>query len=416
MTIAPEEVRFHPHSFGDPAGRLFWWRGDLYRGVRAPAAPFVADVVERVLPRLVDKGLVPATTLTDLALDGFELVLRHERVPFTAYPNEWCPEMLRDAALLYLDLVVELAPDGLGIKDMNPWNLVFDGPHPLFVDVLSISPADECAQSFSEARFRRYYLDPLRLMAEGHSTLARALLPEYGGVEPGALALLGAREPFARWRPRFRRSRSDHTELATELRRKVEAVDLPVARTDITAVPAAIAQVLDELRPTSVLELRTSTAAASVSAARRGARAIAFFDADDRANSTYAAARAEDLWLLPLVLDFTKATPAIGFFDHFSIAAVDRLRCELVVAGDAVRYAVVDRLLSFEHIVEALAAFSRVAALVELPRRDSLPAYALSRAPWYGERAFVDALRARFADVIVLPPEPAGRHLFLCRT
>lgn len=419
--IAPEEVRFHPHSFGDPAGRLFWWRGGLYRGVRAPAAPFVIDVLDRVLPGLVEKRLVPATTLTDLTLDGFEIVLRHEEVAFTAYPTEWCPAMLREASILYLDLVVELAANGLGIKDMNPWNLVFDGTNPLFVDLMSIAPVDECLRSFSEERFRRYYLDPLRLMEQGHSTLARALLPEYGGVTPATLALLrrqSRRPQFARLGAPFRRSRHDHVALARSLRREVEAVELPFAHAVDGGgqdTDTAIAAVLDELRPVSVLELRTSTATAARFAARHGARGIAFFDADEHANAAFASARSEEVWLLPLVLDFTKPTPALGFFDHFSIAAVDRLRCDLVVAGDAVRYGVVERLLPFEHVAEALAAFSSRYALATLPEPSSLPSHVLERAPWYGAPAFLEALRSRFAEVKPLSSVPTGTGLFLCR-
>jgi hypothetical protein len=416
--IAPEEVRFHPHSFGDPAGRLFWWRGGLYRGVRAPATAFVRDVLERTVPRLVEKRLVPATTPTDLTLDGFELVLRHEQVPFTAYPNEWCPEMLREASLLYLDLVVELDADGLGIKDMNPWNIVFDGPRPLFVDVMSIAPLEACLSSFSDERFRRNYLNPLRLMGHGHSNLARALLPEYGGVDAAALASLrwwSRRPRVARTRARFRRTPHDHVALAHWLRREVELVELPVADGTNQNADTAIVGVLDELRPASVLELRTTTGAAALLTARRGARGIAFFDTDAHANRAFATARSEDVWLLPLVLDFTKPTPAIGFFDHFSIAAVDRLRCDLVIAGDAARYAVVDRLFPFGHVAEALAAFSGGCALATLPDPSSLPSYVLERAPWYGAPAFLEALRARFAEVKPLSSAPSGSDLFLCR-
>jgi hypothetical protein len=419
--IAPEEVRFHPHSFGDPAGRLFWWRGGLYRGVRAPAAPFVLDLLDRVLPGLVEKRLVPPTTLTDLTLDGFEIVLRHEEVQLAAYPNEWCPAMLQEAALLYLDLVVELAADGLGVKDMNPWNIVFDGTRPLFVDVMSIAPVDECLRSFSEERFRRYYLDPLRLMGQGHSGLARALLPEYGGVEPAVLTLLRPRRrraQLARLGAPFRRSRPDHVALGRSLRREVEAVELPVAHAvdhSDRDVDTAIAAVLDELRPASVLELRTATATAALLAARHGARGIAFFDADAHADAAFAAARSDQVRLLPLVLDFTKPTPAVGFSDHFSIAAVDRLRCELVVAGEAVRYAIVDRLFPFEHVAEALAAFSSRYALATMPEPSSLPAYVLERAPWYGTQAFLEALRSRFAEVKPVSSVPTGTGLFLCQ-
>jgi hypothetical protein len=421
MTVIPlDEVRFHPHSFGDPAGRLFWWRGELYRGVRASAAPFVVELAELVLPRLVEKRFVPPATLTDFTLEGFEVVMRHEQVPFIAYPNEWCPAMLREASFLYLDLVVELAGDGLGIKDMNPWNIVFDGVHPLFVDVMSIVPVEDSIRSFSEERFRRYYLGPLHLMEQGDSGLARALLPEYGGVSPETLARLsgGTQMPFGRLGRRFRRPRSDHIALARSLRQEVEAVRVPAAPAwpgPGGAGEAAVEGVFAEVAPCSVLELRTSTAAAAFSAARGGARGIAFFDSDEHADEAFTVARAEDLWLLPLVLDFTKPTPAIGFFEHFSIAAVDRLRCELVVGGDAVRYGVVDRLLPFEHVAEALWAFSDSAALAWLPDRSSLPNYVLERASWYGEPAFTDVLRSRFSEVKPLSPDGTGSSLFLCR-
>ena len=39
---------------------------------------------------------------------GWACVLRHERIPFVSYPYEWSFAMLRDAALLHLDLL----PDG----------------------------------------------------------------------------------------------------------------------------------------------------------------------------------------------------------------------------------------------------------------------------------------------------------------
>jgi hypothetical protein len=408
--IPRDEIRFHQHSFGDPAGRLFWWDGELYRGVRSSHADFVRDIVETVLPSLSARRLVPETILTGLATEGFELVLRHEQIPLAAYPTEWCPAMLRGAALLYLDLVLELAPRGLGIKDMNPWNIVFDGTRPLFVDVMSIAPLAECRTSFTEERFRRHYVDPLRLMVDGHSGLARALLPDYGGVDPTTFAQIERSR-----RPRLRRNRVLEPEgLARVLMREVEALRPPTSSLTVTGDPS-LDDLLFELRPESVLELRTATGAAAAAAARRGSRAIGFFESDGPANSVFADASADALWLLPLVVDFTKATPAVGLFDHFAISAVDRLSCELVVAGDAVRYAVVDRLLPFEHIVEALAAFSMRYAVAALPAVNELPAHALARAPWYGVSAFADALRVRFAEVTPLAAAPTEAGRFLCR-
>src|SRR5512138_461254 len=125
--IPPDEVAFHPHSHGDPAGRLFLWKGSLYRGIRAGWTPVWAQLIENgLLQRLVDRGLFIDTEPTGLSLDGFELVVHHRLLPFASYPEEWCPAMLKDAALAILDLVIELAPHNLTLKDGHPWNVVFD--------------------------------------------------------------------------------------------------------------------------------------------------------------------------------------------------------------------------------------------------------------------------------------------------
>ena len=42
-------------------------------------------------------------------------VLEHEKVPFISYPYEWSFEMLRDAALLQLDLVLAGLDEGIGL-------------------------------------------------------------------------------------------------------------------------------------------------------------------------------------------------------------------------------------------------------------------------------------------------------------
>src|SRR5678815_3981698 len=93
-----------------------------------------------------------------------QMVVRHRMVPFTSYPEEWCPAMLKDAALTLLDLLVELARCGLTLKDAHPWNLLFDRGRPVYVDLVSITPlVDERWRN--EAEFRRFYLHPLLLMA-----------------------------------------------------------------------------------------------------------------------------------------------------------------------------------------------------------------------------------------------------------
>src|ERR1043166_5460485 len=99
-TIPVDEIKFHPHSFADPAGRLFWWNGALYRGLRCAAAELFSRLLrDGTLQRLTDRGLLIDTEATGLRLENYQMVLRHRVVPFPSYPEEWCPAMLKDAAL-----------------------------------------------------------------------------------------------------------------------------------------------------------------------------------------------------------------------------------------------------------------------------------------------------------------------------
>ena len=51
-----------------------------------------------------------------------------------------------------------------------------------------------------------------------------------------------------------------------------------------------------------------------------------------RAARLYAEARDAALPVLSLMMDFVKPTPSIGFSSHYSIAAHERLKCDLVWA------------------------------------------------------------------------------------
>ena len=178
-----EEIEFHPHSFADPAGRVFRWQGQLYRGLRAPSADFFAELARSgTLADLVRDGLLVDFEPAELRIEGFDLVMRHPAVPFPSYPHEWGCAMLRDAALVILNLAAELAERGLTLKDSHPWNVLYRGSRPVWVDLTSVGPRDERPGWPPEREFRRFCLNPLVLMASGHDRIARYLLPDKDGV------------------------------------------------------------------------------------------------------------------------------------------------------------------------------------------------------------------------------------------
>src|SRR6185503_2803039 len=101
---------------------------------------------------LASKGIVE-TTLRD---DGD---LEHRRL-VTTYPYEWPANMYKDAVLFHLGLFVELDKAGLTLKDALPNNVLFEHTSPVFVDFLSLVPADRLKDSawlgaagYADARF-----------------------------------------------------------------------------------------------------------------------------------------------------------------------------------------------------------------------------------------------------------------------
>ena len=90
--------------------------------------------------------------------------------------------MLRDAALLTIDLSLKLAENNLGIIDIHAYNVIFDGPKPYYVDLTAIEPVDDLKQplpSYSIQSFREFFVYPLRLMAKGWGRPTRLLLHDF---------------------------------------------------------------------------------------------------------------------------------------------------------------------------------------------------------------------------------------------
>ena len=66
-------------------------------------------------------------------------VLKHETVPMVSYPYEWPFGMLRDAALLQLDVTRAALDEGMTLKDATPFNIQWVGPRPTFIDIGSFT-------------------------------------------------------------------------------------------------------------------------------------------------------------------------------------------------------------------------------------------------------------------------------------
>ena len=116
----------------------------ILRGLnRRAAADFEAVAQTGFFDRVTGAGLLVATSLDPhhaLAAHGWTATLEHERLPVVTYPYEWTFSMLRDAALLHLDLVRQGLALGVGCKDGTAYNVQFVGTAPVFIDLGSFEP------------------------------------------------------------------------------------------------------------------------------------------------------------------------------------------------------------------------------------------------------------------------------------
>lgn len=157
-----------PASFRDPDATVFTQDGRIFRGLSALAKESY-DEAERVglLGALVDRGLLidhwRAEPPRDLPAGvPAELVIEARRVPVVTYPYEWSFSMLRDAALLTLEVTEASLQAGFQLKDASAYNVAFDGTRPVFIDLTSVDQGFDGLWT-AYGQFCDHFLAPLLL-------------------------------------------------------------------------------------------------------------------------------------------------------------------------------------------------------------------------------------------------------------
>lgn len=246
-----------PASFRDPANQVFYAGGEVRRGLRGAAVDdWRALSASGFFQRMVEQGGIcatdeigggegaGATAAPDAAAaaDDFDLVLRHERIPFVSHPYEWTFSMLRDAALLHLDLLRASVTEGLITKDGSAYNLQWRGSRPTFIDVGSFERLREGEPWAGYRQFCQTMLYPLLLQAHLGVDFQPWLRARIDGVEPDQMRRLfgGAR----RWKAGVFK----HVHLHDALQRRLAGASAGEVRDDLRAAGFGTELVLATIR------------------------------------------------------------------------------------------------------------------------------------------------------------------------
>jgi len=186
---------FVPGSFRDRESRVFERDGEVLRALSAPAAEaWRALAATRFFARaLADGRVVPTATAAVRPPEGggaWAAVLRHDRVPCVTFPYEWCFSMLRDAALLQLELHLEALEEGFALKDASPYNVQFRGCAPTFIDVGSFERARPGEPWIAYRQFCQLYLYPLLLQGYRGVDFRPWLRGSLAGIPPAQMRRL----------------------------------------------------------------------------------------------------------------------------------------------------------------------------------------------------------------------------------
>jgi len=157
----------HPASFRDPSGFVFEADHVFYRQVHQSYASHYDLMMECGLyDALVKKGfLVPHTEIAENLTQSpfWYKTLLPRQIHRISYPAEWCPEQLKDAALLTLEIQETAMAHGMILKDATPFNIQFENGRPVFLDTLSFEKYNPALPWIAYRQFCECFLFPLYL-------------------------------------------------------------------------------------------------------------------------------------------------------------------------------------------------------------------------------------------------------------
>jgi SAM-dependent methyltransferase len=346
---------------------------------------------------------------------GFQLFLEHDKLSLITYPYEWTYSMLCEAALLTLDLQLDLLELGLSLKDATAYNIQWAGNKPVFIDVSSIEKPKRLDLWFALGQMQRMFLFPLLLCRYRGWDFRAYFLANLDGRN---VEQVGRSFGWARWCPSLildvalpllfeRRAKTQQKPVTPSttttpknndplaqiinlkrLRRKIEKLAqtfkvqsdwknyTSICNYDQGAEQCKknfVRQWLGQIKPECVLDIGCNTGDYSYLAAECGARVIAA-DADhDSVELLFRRLKEKPANLTPMVVDLGNPSPAIGYLNQERPAFFQRLNADCVLALALIHHLLVSANFSLAAIRDLFHAMTQSYLVLEfVPVEDSM--------------------------------------------
>ncbi len=411
--------------------------------------------------RLIRDGLLVEHEEVDrslAALPGAVAVIRPRLVDFVSYPYEWSFSQLKEAALLTLELQSRALDAGMRLRDASAYNIQLQRGRPVLIDSLSFERAEPTEPWPAYRQFCEHFLAPLSLIAHRDARLALMLRDFIDGIPldlaarllPGRTRLnlglsahvhlhAGAQRRAARSvppaeggaTPPRRMSATGQRALLDSLRRTVEglrwvpgghwaeyATTTSYSEAATASKSAIVAEMLRAAGGSRAWDVGANTGVYSAIAADAGYRVIAW---DQDAASVEAHWRrvggAGNPAILPLVLDLSNPSPAIGWALEERRSFLERGEPDLIMALALVHHLAIGNNVPLPGLARLFARMARHAIVEFVPKEDPMTRRLLAARRDIFEHYSIHEFRAAFGETFEIvreaPITDSPRTLFL---
>jgi ribosomal protein L11 methylase PrmA len=413
---------------------------------------------------LVERGLLVAHERVDTSLaagpDPYA-VIAPERISFISYPYEWSFSQLQDVALATLEIQSMALDHGMTLRDASAYNIQFRDGRPVLIDTLSLGRLPEDRPWVAYRQFCQHFLAPLALMSYRDVRLGQLLRVHLDGVPLDLAAeLLPSR---ARSRPPLlmhvfahAKSQAKHAADAdggggggkrrgfsqqafrgvlSSLESGVRKLSWDPGRTEwsgyyaeadhYTAEAAGhkrelIEEFLGIAGPSSVWDLGGNTGVFSRIASERGIPTVCF-DVDPgcvEVNHREIVAKGQK-HLLPLVMDLTNPSPAIGWDNRERASLAERGPADMAFALALIHHLAIGNNVPLPQVAATLRGLCTWLAIEWVPKSDPKVGVLLASRedvfPGYTQEDFERAFEAEFTVERTEPIKGSERTLYLLK-
>lgn len=452
-----------PGSFRDPQGFLFFKKGILYRQINLKS--------KDNYDLLMDSGLYAKLSEENILVSHEEIndktfiqteqgykIIKPQRIPFISYPYEWCFSQLKKAALSTLEIQKIALNYGMSLRDASAYNIQFKGYRPIFVDTLSFERYQQQRPWIAYRQFCQHFLAPLALMSSIDDHLIQLLRLHIDGIP---LELVHRMTPFlARLRPyiathiclhargqryfaqgimkkgiKRTRYNMNNIRMAALIDNLINAIRGLKRRAGPTIwqdyyaqtnysdnamedKKNIVRQLLDDIKPTCLWDWGANTGVFSRIAASRGISVISFDCDYEVIERNYAQCLKEKRDnILPLFVDLSSPTPAIGWENKERMSLLERGPVEAILALALIHHLAIGNNVPFDRIADFISKLCNFLIIEFVPKTDSQIKEMLRAREdifdTYTQAHFEETFKRYFSIVDRIPISQSGRSIYM---